>query len=112
MVASQHTWAFRQFGLAAAALDAVPLANWMTAFSNTVGAALWAADQEAAGRVLVRGGGGREGGGGAGLQQGPLSGCQVVAVSVEIGGHVVTVPNGRWLRAWACMKLWYLGSPG
>ncbi len=54
VVASQHVWAFRQFGVAAAALDAVPLANWLTAFSNTVGAALWAADQEAAGRVLVR----------------------------------------------------------
>ncbi len=58
VVAAQHTWAFRQFGLAAAMLDAVPLANWVTAFSNTVGAALWAADQEKAGKVLVKRGGG------------------------------------------------------
>ena len=45
-VAETHKLAYRQFGIAAALLSAVPVASWGFAFSNTVGAALWAADME------------------------------------------------------------------
>ncbi len=45
-VADSHKLAYRQFGIAAALLSAVPVASWAFAFSNTVGAALWAADLE------------------------------------------------------------------
>ena len=45
-VADSHKLAYRQFGIAAALLSAVPVASWGFAFSNTVGAALWAADLE------------------------------------------------------------------
>jgi hypothetical protein len=60
VLAGQHTWAVRQFGVAAAALDSLPLASWLTVFSNTVGAALWAADLESSGGLkVVRTQGGR-----------------------------------------------------
>jgi hypothetical protein len=65
VLAGQHAWALRQFGAAAAALDIVPLASWLTAFSNTVGAALWAADLERSGGLKVKrqqGGAAAEGG--------------------------------------------------
>ena len=45
-VADSHQLAYRQFGIAAALLSAVPVASWGFAFTNTVGAALWAADLE------------------------------------------------------------------
>ncbi|KAL3152798.1 hypothetical protein ABBQ38_012379 [Trebouxia sp. C0009 RCD-2024] len=45
-VAEAHKLAYRQFGIAAALLSAIPVASWAFAFSNTVGAALWAADME------------------------------------------------------------------
>ena len=45
-VADSHKLAYRQFGIAATLLSAVPVASWAFAFSNTVGAALWAADLE------------------------------------------------------------------
>lgn len=45
-VADTHKLAYRQFGIAAALLSAIPVASWAFAFSNTVGAALWAADME------------------------------------------------------------------
>lgn len=45
-VADTHKLAYRQFGITAALLSAIPVASWGFAFSNTVGAALWAADME------------------------------------------------------------------
>ena len=45
-VAETHKLAYRQFGITAALLSAIPVASWGFAFSNTVGAALWAADME------------------------------------------------------------------
>ena len=37
---------FRSFGVAAVLLELVPVASILFAFTNTVGAALWAADME------------------------------------------------------------------
>lgn len=45
-IADSHKLAYRQFGIAAALLSSIPIASWGFAFSNTVGAALWAADLE------------------------------------------------------------------
>lgn len=45
-VAETHKLMYRQFGITAALLSAVPVASWGFAFSNAVGAALWAADME------------------------------------------------------------------
>ena len=45
-IADSHKLAYRQFGIAAALFSAIPIASWGFAFSNTVGAALWAADIE------------------------------------------------------------------
>ena len=53
-VADTHKLAYRQFGIAAAFLSAVPVASWAFAFSNTVGAALWAADMEKRDEQLFR----------------------------------------------------------
>lgn len=53
-VADTHKLAYRQFGIAAALLSAVPVASWAFAFSNTVGAALWAADMEKRDEQLFR----------------------------------------------------------
>lgn len=53
-VANSHKLAYRQFGIAAALLSAVPVASWAFAFSNTVGAALWAADMEKRDEQLFR----------------------------------------------------------
>lgn len=45
-VADMHKLAYSQFGIMAAMLTSVPIASWAFVFSNTVGAALWAADLE------------------------------------------------------------------
>ena len=45
-VADTHKLAYTQFGIVAAFLTSVPIASWAFVFSNTVGAALWAADLE------------------------------------------------------------------
>ena len=45
-VADTHRLAYTQFGVVAAMLTSVPIASWAFVFSNTVGAALWAADLE------------------------------------------------------------------
>lgn len=45
-VADTHKLAYTQFGVMAAFLTSVPIASWAFVFSNTVGAALWAADLE------------------------------------------------------------------
>ena len=45
-VADTHKLAYTQFGIVAAILTSVPIASWAFVFSNTVGAALWAADLE------------------------------------------------------------------
>jgi hypothetical protein len=45
-VALVHRWKFRRFGSSAYALSAVPVLSWLFAFTNSVGAALWAADFE------------------------------------------------------------------
>lgn len=45
-VADTHKLAYTQFGIMAAFLTSVPIASWAFVFSNTVGAALWAADLE------------------------------------------------------------------
>lgn len=45
-VADTHKLAYMQFGVMAAFLTSVPIASWAFVFSNTVGAALWAADLE------------------------------------------------------------------
>ena len=45
-VADMHKLAYMQFGVMAAFLTSVPIASWAFVFSNTVGAALWAADLE------------------------------------------------------------------
>ena len=45
-VADTHKLAYSQFGVMAALLTSVPIASWAFVFSNTVGAALWAADLE------------------------------------------------------------------
>ena len=39
------------FGVAAAAISALPIVSWVTMFTTAAGAALWAADLEAAGRL-------------------------------------------------------------
>ena len=41
-----HKREFRMFGAVVFAMNAVPLLNWLFRFTNTVGAALWAADIE------------------------------------------------------------------
>ncbi|KAH6646057.1 hypothetical protein BKA67DRAFT_541049 [Truncatella angustata] len=43
----QHTGAYSSFGIAATVLELIPFASMLFAFTNTVGAALWAADIEA-----------------------------------------------------------------
>lgn len=45
-VAENHKLAYTQFGVVAAMLTSIPIASWAFVFSNTVGAALWAADLE------------------------------------------------------------------
>ena len=45
-IADSHKLAYRQFGIAAALLSAIPIASWGFSVSNTVAAALWAADME------------------------------------------------------------------
>ena len=45
-VANTHKLAYTQFGMVAALLTSIPVASWAFVFSNTVGAALWAADLE------------------------------------------------------------------
>ena len=45
-VADSHKNAYTQFGIVAAMLTSVPILSWAFVFSNTVGAALWAADLE------------------------------------------------------------------
>ena len=45
-IADSHKLAYRQFGIAAALLSSIPIASWGFQFSNTVAAALWAADLE------------------------------------------------------------------
>lgn len=45
-IADSHKLAYRQFGIAAALFSSIPIASWGFQFSNTVGAALWAADLE------------------------------------------------------------------
>ena len=45
-VADSHKLAYTQFGIAVGMITAVPFASWGFVFSNTVGAALWAADLE------------------------------------------------------------------
>ena len=45
-VADTHKLAYTQFGVVAAFLTSVPIASWAFVFSNTIGAALWAADLE------------------------------------------------------------------
>lgn len=45
-VADTHKLSYSQFGIAVGMLTAVPIASWGFAFSNTVAAALWAADME------------------------------------------------------------------
>lgn len=46
LVASQKAWDLRGFGLVAASLGYVPVANWFLGLSNMVGAALYAATLE------------------------------------------------------------------
>ena len=51
-VADTHKLAYTQFGVVAALMTSVPIASWAFVFSNTVGAALWAADLEKRGEQL------------------------------------------------------------
>lgn len=44
---------FRMFGAVVFALNLVPIANWLFLFTNTVGAALWAADMEKQGLLVA-----------------------------------------------------------
>jgi hypothetical protein len=41
-----HRWKLRQFGIAVYILGFVPLLSWIFGFTNSVAAALWAADIE------------------------------------------------------------------
>lgn len=52
-VADSHKLAYTHFGIAVGILTAVPFASWGFVFSNTVGAALWAADLEQQKSVFV-----------------------------------------------------------
>ena len=54
-VADSHRLAYTQFGIAVGMLTAVPIASWGFVFSNTVGAALWAADLEKQNALLFQG---------------------------------------------------------
>ncbi|KAK9808883.1 hypothetical protein WJX72_005699 [[Myrmecia] bisecta] len=45
-VSSLHAPLFRQFGAVTFALGFLPVLSWLTNFTNTVGAALWASDME------------------------------------------------------------------
>ncbi|KAL3135698.1 hypothetical protein ABBQ38_006169 [Trebouxia sp. C0009 RCD-2024] len=45
---------FRMFGAVVFALNLVPIANWLFLFTNTVGAALWAADMERQGLLMAK----------------------------------------------------------
>ena len=45
-IADTHKLSYSQFGIAVGMLTAVPVASWGFVFSNTVAAALWAADME------------------------------------------------------------------
>ena len=45
---------FRMFGAVVFALNLVPIANWLFLFTNTVGAALWAADLERQGLLMAK----------------------------------------------------------
>jgi len=50
---SQHAGAYTSFGTVATLLEMIPLASIVFAFTNTVGAALWAADIEKKGAARV-----------------------------------------------------------
>lgn len=41
-----HRWRLRRFGMTVYVLSAIPILSWLFAFTNSVGAALWAADFE------------------------------------------------------------------
>ena len=45
---------FRMFGAVVFALNMLPVANWLFLFTNTVGAALWAADMEKQGLLVAK----------------------------------------------------------
>ena len=45
---------FRMFGAVVFALNLLPTANWLFLFTNTVGAALWAADMEKQGLLVAQ----------------------------------------------------------
>lgn len=45
---------FRMFGAVVFALNLLPIANWLFLFTNTVGAALWAADMEKQGLLVAK----------------------------------------------------------
>ena len=45
---------FRMFGAVVLALNLLPVANWLFLFTNTVGAALWAADMEKQGLLVAK----------------------------------------------------------
>ena len=45
---------FRMFGAVVFALNLLPVANWLFLFTNTVGAALWAADMEKQGLLIAK----------------------------------------------------------
>ena len=45
---------FRMFGAVVFLLDLLPIANWLFLFTNTVGAALWAADMEKQGMLVAK----------------------------------------------------------
>ncbi len=45
---------FRMFGAVVFALNLLPVANWLFLFTNTVGAALWAADMEKQGLLVAK----------------------------------------------------------
>ncbi len=45
-VSHLHANQFRSFGAVTFALGCLPILSWLTNFTNTVGAALWAADME------------------------------------------------------------------
>eukprot|EP00884_Botryococcus_braunii_P022360 jgi/Botrbrau1/8808/Bobra.0330s0038.1 len=47
-------WRLRRFGMCAYVLSAIPILSWLFAFTNYVGAALWAADFERGDFWLVR----------------------------------------------------------
>jgi len=45
---------FRMFGAVVFALNLLPIVNWLFLFTNTVGAALWAADMEKQGTLIAK----------------------------------------------------------